>query len=497
MKSKTLWWILGAVGIFFLISSLTITIVEYSRFKGQSASFPSGSAIGEVPVGGLNAEAAVTRLNETYSLPLDLLIEGSTIAAAPADLGFEMDAETLVQTAMDEIQGGGYWAYLWNRVSSSAVTVPLDATVNTEILRAYLVNEIEPRYTQTGTPLTPIPNTTNFALSTSGDGVDIGQAVTDITAALLDPEVHQVTLAVTGSASGSPDWSTLEAFLKHNIEWTGFDGLVEVYIQSMESGQTLQLATWDGADVVPDIAYTGGSTIKVPIIISIFRHLDEPTSDTVIRLMEQMVVESENAPADTLMQYYLDENLGPLIVTEDMQALGLENTFLAGYFYPGAPLLRFIDTPANTRTDIDLDPDFYNQVTVKDLSTLMTAIYQCTTDGSGLLTETFPGEITQSECQTMVSIMSELKPLPFIDTVLPPEATVADKYGYVTANDGLMHSITDAAIVYTPNADFVLAISVYQSDWLDMTEGARVIGRLAQTVYNFFNPDNQAYWWLD
>ena len=201
----------------------------------------------------------------------------------------------------------------------------------------------------------------------------------------------------------------------------------------MESGQTLQFATWDGADVVPDIAYTGGSTIKVPIIISIFRHLDEPTPETVIRLMEQMVVESENAPADTLMQYYLDENLGPLIVTEDMQALGLENTFLAGYFYPGAPLLRFIDTPANTRTDIDLDPDFYNQVIVKDLSTLMTAIYQCATDGSGLLTETFPGEITQSECQTMVSIMSELKPLPFIDTVLPPEATVADKYGYVTS----------------------------------------------------------------
>ena len=497
MKSKTLWWILGAVGIFFLISSLTITIVEYSRFKGQSASFPSGSTIAEVPVGGLNAEAAVARQNETYSLPLDLLIEDSTIAAAPADLGFEMDAEMLVQTAMDEIQGGGYWAYLWNRVSSSAVTVPLDATVNTEILRAYLVNEIEPRYTQNGTPLTPIPNTTNFALSTSGDGLDLGQAVTDITAALLDPEVHQVTLAVTVGANDSLDWSTLEAFLKHNIEWTGFDGLVEVYLLALDSGESLHFATWDGADVVPDIAYTGGSTIKVPIIISIFRHLDEPTPETVIRLMEQMVVESENAPADTLMQYYLDENLGPLIVTEDMQALGLENTFLAGYFYPGAPLLRFIDTPANTRTDIDLDPDFYNQVTVKDLSTLMTAIYQCATDGSGLLTETFPGEITQSECQTMVSIMSELKPLPFIDTVLPPEATVADKYGYVTANDGLMHSITDAAIVYTPNADFVLAISVYQSDWLDMTEGARVIGRLAQTVYNFFNPDIQAYWWLD
>ena len=283
MKSKTLWWILGAVGIFFLISSLTITIVEYSRFKGQSASFPSGSTIAEVPVSGLNAEAAVARLNETYSLPLDLLIGDSTIAATPADLGFEMDAETLVQTAMDEIQGGGYWAYLWNRVSSSAVSVPLDATVNTEILRAYLLNEIEPRYTQTGTPANPDPQYHQLRPEhfRRRSGYWPGGHRHHRRSAGSSKSTRS-PLAVTGSASGSPDWSTLEAFLKHNIEWTGFDGLVEVYIQSMESGQTLQFATWDGADVVPDIAYTGGSTIKVPIIISIFRHLDEPTSDTVI-----------------------------------------------------------------------------------------------------------------------------------------------------------------------------------------------------------------------
>ncbi len=127
----------------------------------------------------------------------------------------------------------------------------------------------------------------------------------------------------------------------------------------------------------------------------------------------------------------------------------------------------------------------------------MTGIYQCAADGSGLLTETFPGEITQSECQMMVSILSELKPLQFIDTTLPPETTVADKYGYVIELDGLLHSITDAAIIYTPDADFVIVLSVYQSEWLYEVEGARVIGRLAQTVYNFFNPNNQAHWWLD
>ncbi len=61
----------------------------------------------------------------------------------------------------------------------------------------------------------------------------------------------------------------------------------------MENGQTLHFATWDGVDVTPNIAFTGASTIKVPIIISLFRNLDEPTPDIVIGLMEEMIVNSE------------------------------------------------------------------------------------------------------------------------------------------------------------------------------------------------------------
>jgi hypothetical protein len=498
MKSKFLWWVLGAVGIFFLISSLIITIVEYQRFQNQSVTLPAGSTIGGVPVGGLDAAEAAAQLDAVFGQPLDLFIQDATVAVAPADLGFQMDSASLVQAALAEVSNGSYWSKLWNRAASAdAVTLPLEASVDEDQLRATLTQEIEPRYTQPGTPLMPIPNTTNFSLSTIGDGIDLAQAVPAIRAALLDPDVHAVTLSVTTSSGGGLDWASLETFLKHNIAWTGYDGLVEVYLESMDSGQSLHFATWDGEDVTPDIAFTGASTIKIPIVVSIFRHLDEPTPDIVLNLMHEMIANSENAAADTLMQYYLDENLGPLMVTEDMQALGLESTFLAGYFYFDAPLLRLIDTPANTRTDIDLDPDVYNQMVVGEISDLMTGIYHCAADGSGLLTETFPGEITQSECQTMVGILSELKELQFIDTTLPPEATVADKYGYVVELDGLLHSISDAAIIYTPGGDFVLTISVYHPEWLYEYNGTEVIGRLAQTVYNFFNPNDQAYWWLD
>jgi hypothetical protein len=63
--------------------------------------------------------------------------------------------------------------------------------------------------------------------------------------------------------------------------------------------------------------------------------------------------------------------------------------------------------------------------------------------------------------------------------------------------DGIFRTITDNAIVYTPGGDFILSVAVYDPDWLNAADGQRVIGRLSQTVYNFFNLENQAYWWFD
>ena len=227
------------------------------------------------------------------------------------------------------------------------------------------------------------------------------------------------------------------------------------------------------------------------------RRLEEPYSDTIISLMEEMIVNSENAAADTLMEYFIDETRGPLIVSEDMAALNLKNTFLAGYFYPGAPVLQLFTTPANSRTDIDLDPDVYNQIVIAELGTLLDGIYQCAENNAGLLTETFPGEITQSECQTVINILTLPKPLQFIVTSLPPEATISNKYGYGQDIDGVLRSASDNAILFTPGGDYILCIGIYESDWLNVANGQRLIGRLSQTVYNFFNLENQAYWWFD
>lgn len=497
MKPKPIWRILGVLGILFILSSIIIAVSEYRRFSKQSFTFPEGSTIGGVSVGGLDEAEAESRISEYYALPFVLEVEGSTIQVDPALLGFTLDSAALVDEAVGQLNTNGFPNYLWHGLELEAVEIPLTASVDEDILRSYLETEIAPRYTQPGASLVPIANTPNFEEGSIAESLDIDQAVADIKAGLLSADIHSVTLQVSADTVDEETWQVLQAFLIHNIEWTGFDELVEVYLESMETGQVLHFAVWDGTVVEPDIAFTGASTIKIPIMVSILRHLTEPISDDVIALFEEMIVLSENTPADTLMETYLDETNGPLVVSEDMSSLGFENTFLGGYFYTGAPLLQVFTTPANSRTDIDLDPDDYNQTVSSEAGELLSAIYFCALDGSGLLTETFPDEITQTECQLMVEILSGNQIGVLIEAGVSSEATVAHKHGWTSELDGLLHSMSDVAIVYTSGGDYVLNIFTYDPVQLSFDEGNRVFARLSQTVYNFFNIDDQEYWWFD
>jgi hypothetical protein len=343
----------------------------------------------------------------------------------------------------------------------------------------------------------PIPLTTNFEQGHPGQRLDIENAVGDIKSALLSPWDHTVTLIITEQAATSMTLQELEAFLKHNINLNGFDDLVEVYLESMETGEVLHFAVQGGEAVEPDVAFTAASTIKIPIMISVLRRLSEPIPEYAQTLLYQVIALSGNTTADILMQTYLDKVRGPLVVSEDMADLGLENTFLGGYLYPGEPLLQLFETPANTRTDIDLDPDEYSQTVSSEIGKLLSGIYNCAADGTGLLTETFPGEITQTECQMMVDVLSKNKIGLLIEAGVPAEATVAHKHGWATELDGLLHSMSDVALVYTQGGDYVLNIFIYDPVRLDYEEGNRLLARLSQTVYNFFNIENQTYWWFD
>jgi beta-lactamase class A len=187
----------------------------------------------------------------------------------------------------------------------------------------------------------------------------------------------------------------------------------------------------------------------------------------------------------------MDKNLGPLDVTEDLQALGLKNTFLAGYFYPGAPLLKRIQTPANRRTDVNAGPDQYNQTTPVEMSLLLEDIYRCAEGNGGTLAAVFPNQISQDECRVMIDYLVKNKIAVLLQAGLPEGTRIAHKHGWIIENDGLMHTIGNTGLVYTPGGNYVITVFMQHPQQLLFEPANLMVAEISQAVYNFFNLPNE------
>ena len=203
------------------------------------------------------------------------------------------------------------------------------------------------------------------------------------------------------------------------------------------------------------------------------------------QLILNMIIKSENPPADALMER-LNSLEGPLIVTEDLQALGLDNTFLAGFFYLGAPLLDRFKTPANQREDINTYPDAYNQTTPSDIGMLLEDLYQCADTGGGALVAVFPGKITQDECQNMITYLTRNKMPSLLEAGIPDGTQIAHKHGWVS-NNGIINHMGDAGIIYSRGGNYVLVIFLYHPVQLIWDSASGLVGQLSRAVYNFYN----------
>jgi hypothetical protein len=204
--------------------------------------------------------------------------------------------------------------------------------------------------------------------------------------------------------------------------------------------------------------------------------------------MTLMIERSENDPADRLMEQVMDRNLGPLQVSDDLKELGLSSTFLAGYFYPGAPLLRSFSTPANQRTDVYTAPDVYNQTTAIEMGMLLEDIYQCAQSGGGTFAAVFPGEISQGECRQMINYLVLDKIGVLLQAGLPEGTQFAHKHGWVTdPTDGVIHTISDAGIIYTPGGNYIMTVYLYHPTQVIWDQANLMVAKLSIAAYNYYN----------
>lgn len=490
MRSRSPFSPLRLLSLILLLVAVILTALQLVRFSRIRTNLPAGLMVAGVPVGGYSRAEAAEILIEAYSEPVELYYEGNLILLDPAVVDYQLDVESMLAVAnvmrVERPFWEDFWDYLWGRTTFPS-QVPLSASYSEPRLRQFLA-DIQARYDQPPQPAAPEPGTTVFRPGQPGKELDVEGSILLIEAALNSLERRQVQLPIRRIEPARPAFQNIEVLLKQTLQIANFNGLAGIYLLDLQTAQEIHFAWQNGQDVPvrPDIAFTASSTIKIPIMISAFRRIGENPDSETLKLLEDMVDRSGNEAADWLMDRVIDPNRGPLVVTEDMRLLGLENTFLAGKFTLGSPLLQLFQTPANQRTDVFTDPDPYSQTTVSDLGMLLEDIYQCAQTGGGALTAVFPGEITQAECQSMITLLLNNR-LPVLLTGGLPEATpIAHKHGWVTVN-GIINTIGDAGIIYSPGGTYILVVFLYHPEQLVWEPNAELISELSRAVYNFYN----------
>jgi beta-lactamase class A len=228
-------------------------------------------------------------------------------------------------------------------------------------------------------------------------------------------------------------------------------------------------------------------------MISVFKNLGPNLDQSTQDLIVEMITHSENPASDALMRK-IDAVRGPLVVSNDLKAIGLQNTFMAGFFCSSVdpcPPLQHFDTPANMRTDVSTDPDVYNQTTPSDMGTLLADLYYCSKDGSGPLVKAFPDKFNPDVCKTIIGYLERDKIGSLIEAGLPEGTQIAHKHGWTPNYAGITQDFSDAAIVYTPGGDYVLVVYTHHPVQALGVPVARMFAQISQAVYDYFNAPAQ------
>jgi beta-lactamase class A len=492
VRRRTSFSALRWISVGFIVAALVLSMYELAQYSRIRSNFPAGMVIAGIPVGNLDRTTAANQLLEAYSNAIELHYNSAVIQVKPSTAGFEMDLEGMLTAAdMQRVSQQfwvGFWDFLWNK-QVTTTEIPLRASLNEDRLRTYLQNEISSRYDEPPTAPIPIPGSTSFQAGKPGITLNIDRAVQLIDSALRSPTSRVVNLTFDNTNAPRASLQNLQVLIQQVIQTNGFDGIVDIYFEDLQTNDSLHFAVQNNTllPVDPDIAFSAESSIKIPIMVSTLIRTDEPTPANIQNAMQLMIEKSGNNPADDLMDAVLTKGTGPLEVTYDMQTLGLQNTFLGAYMARPDFLQRF-QTPANTRTDISTEPDPFSQTTPLDMGMLLEDIYMCSMNGGGGLAAAFPDKISMTECQSMISLLANNKTVAILlQAGLPDTVRIAHKHAYATEGDGYIHTMGDSGIIYTPGGNYIVSIFVHHPVQVIWDPVNKMVSEISEAIYNYFN----------
>lgn len=318
-----------------------------------------------------------------------------------------------------------------------------------------------------------------FTLPAISDGVLVLPTLTPTPSVVLSSNLHSgeaVPISPAFARLGEQIW---ELMLRNRFDpqTSRFGAL---FLMDLQTGEAITFGN--------DIAFSGTSVNKIPILVRLYGTLNEPPNAQTATDIANTMICSENVATNRLLSIIGNGNefTGAEEVTRFMNALGMKNSFLLSPYVtdPQKPPIppRPIRYPTTGVDQVRAQPDLSNQLTVDEVGWLLADVYQCAYGDGGILLEKFGDLYEPRECRQMLHVMSNNTVDGLLKAGIPEGVRVAHKHGWIDTT----HS--NAGIFFTEGGDFVMVMMVFQPSWLLFSESLPVIAESARLAYNYFNP---------
>lgn len=444
--------------------------------------FPAGSRIAGVDVGGQTVEQAQTLVDAVFEQPrprtLDLtsdVISQTTTLSIPS-LVREPDVAELVAQAEQQAQSG------------QPVAIAGELQVDVDALRTKLT-EIAPQFEQAAarellTDTESLTATFTFRARPAIE-LDIDATAERIAALLGEPE-PPLTETVVLSATGieRPPLSELERVLNEHLKY--WKGIGAIYVRDLETGETL--------GINDRTVFSGASVMKVPIMIYVYARLGALNQQQ-HKWMEGMLLKSDNLDANALLAAAAGGEgtemalKGVNEMTEMLAGLGLKHTYQLIPYESGEWLIQQSRLPkGGPKREGEppfTAPDPYVRTTPREMGELFTMLAECAA-GSGALIEKYGDKLNEALCDEMMAWLERPHDQERMVAGIPAGVPVAHKGGWI---DDMQ---SDVGIVSSPNGRYVAAIYIFRPNGYVTNIHATPSPYLADfshTIYTFFNPE--------
>ena len=302
------------------------------------------------------------------------------------------------------------------------------------------------------------------------------------------PPLTPTPLAIRAGGIGSEPARALGPGLRNlaNELWqlfldAGFDPQTSrfgaLYLLDLVSGEAFSFGD--------EVAFSGTSLIKVAILAKLYQQLDEPPAiETATDILNTMIC-SENAASNRLLSLIGEGNayIGAEAVTSFLYDLGLSRSFLTAPFTTVGtpePPPHPLQLPKTEADQVKADPDLSNQLTVAEIGALLANLYRCAQGEAAVFDDAIAGR----ECRQMLHVMSNNTVDALLKSGVPADTRVAHKHGWIPDTHG------NAALFFTPGGDYVVAMMLFQPEWLNFQESLPLFSEVSRRIYNHFNPGN-------